>query len=48
MRYLRRNFIGIIIFSLVLVMAYFSAKVIIGPPGMSVSGWIFTLFGVNR
>lgn len=43
MQYFRKNYIDIIIFSLALVMAYFSGKAIINNPGMSISGWLFTL-----
>ncbi len=46
MQYLRRNYIDVIIFLLVLVMAYFSSKIIINYPGMSISGWMFVAMPV--
>lgn len=43
MQNFRKNYANFIIFLLVLAMAYFSSEVIINFPGMSVSGWLFTL-----
>ena len=41
-QYLSKNYLNIIIYALVVVMAYLLSKVIVNNPGMSVSGWIFS------
>lgn len=43
MQYFRKNYINIIIFLLLIVMAYLSSRLISDNPGMSVSRWIFKL-----
>ena len=43
MQYFRENFVNIVIFLLMIVMAYFSSIVVLNNPGMSVSRWIFGL-----
>ena len=43
MQYFRRNFVDIIIFLLLIAMAYLSSRVISDYPGMSISRWVFKL-----